>query len=112
LGILVDDTVHFLSKYQHAKKDKNLTPEAALHYAFATVGNALWVTSAVLIMGFSLFTFSSFKINYEMGLLTVIIFALGLFAEFLLLPPILLIYEDIKCSLHNFFNKPVQNTQL
>lgn len=112
LGILVDDTVHFLSKYQHAKKDKNLAPEAALHYAFATVGNALWVTSAVLIMGFSLFTFSSFKINYEMGLLTVIIFALGLFAEFLLLPPILLIYEDIKCSLHNFFNKPVQNTQL
>ncbi|CAD6880610.1 hypothetical protein [Methylomonas albis] len=107
LGILVDDTVHFLSKYQYARKDKNLDPEAALYYAFATVGNALWVTSAVLIMGFSLFIFSSFKINYEMGLLTAIIFALGLFAEFLLLPPILLIYEDIKRGIHNLFSRPV-----
>jgi REP element-mobilizing transposase RayT len=93
LGILVDDTVHFLSKYQYARKDKDLSPEDALHYAFSTVGNALWTTSAVLILGFSLFTLSSFRINFEMGLLVSIIFALGLFAEFLLLPPILLAYE-------------------
>lgn len=96
LGILVDDTVHFLSKYQHARKQLNLTPEESIRYAFATVGSALWITSAVLIMGFSLFAFSSFKINNEMGLLTSSIFALGLFAEFLLLPPILLTLETWK----------------
>jgi predicted RND superfamily exporter protein len=94
LGILVDDTVHFLSKYQYARKIKSLSPEKSLHFAFATVGKALWVTSAVLILGFSLFAFSSFKINYEMGLLTATIFALGLFAEFVLLPPILLAFEN------------------
>ena len=109
LGILVDDTVHFLSKYQYARQDKNLDPEAALHYAFATVGHALWVTSAVLILGFSLFTFSSFRINYEMGLLTSIIFALGLFAEFLLLPPILLGYEALKVSTIRLFCKSTKN---
>ncbi|WP_297325221.1 MMPL family transporter [Nitrosomonas sp.] len=96
LGILVDDTVHFLSKYQYARKQLNLEPEQSIQYAFATVGSALWITSAVLIMGFSLFTFSSFKINHEMGLLTAAIFALGLFAEFLLLPPILLALESWK----------------
>jgi uncharacterized protein len=101
LGILVDDTVHFLSKYQHARKDLNLDPEAALRYAFSSVGSALWITSAVLIMGFGLFTLSSFKINYEMGFLTAIIFALGLFAEFLLIPPILLAYEDMKRKIFN-----------
>ena len=102
LGILVDDTVHFLSKYQYARKNKNLEPEDAVHYAFATVGSALWITSAVLIMGFSLFAFSSFRINYEMGMLTAIIFALGLFAEFILLPPILLSFENLKLRLHHF----------
>ncbi len=100
LGILVNDTVHFLSKYQYARQDKQLSPEAALHYAFATVGHALWVTSAVLILGFSLFTFSSFRINYEMGLLTSIIFAIGLFAEFMLLPPILLSYEALRVRIY------------
>jgi predicted RND superfamily exporter protein len=94
LGILVDDTVHFLSKYQHARTQLDLTPEQSIRYAFTTVGSALWITSAVLIMGFSLFTFSSFKINNEMGMLTSSIFALGLFAEFLLLPPILLTLES------------------
>lgn len=111
LGILVDDTVHFLSKYQDARKEKGLDPEAALYDAFASVGNALWVTSTVLILGFSLFTLSSFKINYEMGLLTAIIFALGLFAEFLLLPPILLIHEDIKRSLSHVLNRPLLKNQ-
>ncbi|NOS88175.1 MAG: MMPL family transporter, partial [Methylococcaceae bacterium] len=112
LGILVDDTVHFLGKYQHARKDQQLEPEAALHYAFATVGNSLWVTSAVLIMGFALFTFSSFKINFEMGLLTAIIFTLGLFAEFLLLPPILLTYESMVRRIQLFFSNSAPQNQL
>jgi predicted RND superfamily exporter protein len=107
LGILVDDTVHFLSKYQYARQEKDLEPEAALHYAFVSVGTALWVTSAVLILGFSLFAFSSFKINKEMGMLTAIIFALGLFAEFFLLPPVLLSLEALKRRIRIFLNKPV-----
>jgi len=107
LGILVDDTVHFLSKYQYARREKGLDPQAALSYAFVTVGHALWVTSAVLIAGFSLLTLSPFRINFETGLLTSIIFALGLFAEFLLLPLIILIAYDVKRGLRSWFPKPV-----
>lgn len=107
LGILVDDTVHFLSKYQHARRDKQLEPQEALSYAFVTVGHALWITSVVLIAGFSLLTLSPFRVNYETGLLTSIIFALGLFAEFLLLPLIILITHDIKRVLRSWFSKPV-----
>ncbi|SFW37476.1 RND family transporter [Nitrosovibrio sp. Nv17] len=108
LGILVDDTVHFLSKYQYARTRKGLPPEEAIRHAFATVGNALWVTSAVLIMGFSLFTLSSFRINNEMGMLTAIIFAFGLFAEFLLLPPILLAFERWKQRARSCLGKPAE----
>ncbi|WP_374090560.1 amino acid adenylation domain-containing protein [Methylomicrobium lacus] len=93
LGILVDDTVHFLGKYLHARRHEGLSPEDALRYAFASVGKAIWVTSAVLMSGFALLALSDFKINAEMGLLTAIIFGLGLFAEFLLLPPLLLAVE-------------------
>jgi amino acid adenylation domain-containing protein len=96
LGILVDDTVHFLGKYQLARREKNLSPEDSLRYAFSTVGNAIWVTSSVLMAGFALLALSDFKINAEMGLLTSMIFGLGLFAEFLLLPPLLLQIEAVK----------------
>lgn len=98
LGILVDDTVHFLTQYQFARDRKQLSPEAALEYAFSHVGNALWVTSFILILGFAIFAVSSFKINQEMGMLTTMIFAVGLMADFLLLPPILLFIEKLKCS--------------
>ena len=111
LGILVDDTVHFLGKYQYARREKHLEPQEALSYAFGTVGHALWVTSAVLIMGFSLLTLSPFLVNYETGLLTSIIFALGLFAEFLLLPLIILIAHDVKRSLRGWFPRVVPVSQ-
>ena len=52
LGIVVDDTVHFLSKYLRARREKHLSPEDAVRYAFATVGRALLITSVVLVAGF------------------------------------------------------------
>jgi len=95
LGILVDDTVHFLGKYMHARRKMALPPEDALRYAFSSVGQAIWVTTAVLMTGFGILAFSDFKINAEMGLLTSIILGFGLFAEFILLPPLLLAIEGL-----------------
>ena len=106
LGILVDDTVHFLGKYLHARRNQGLSPEDALRYAFATVGKAIWVTSAVLMSGFALLALSDFKINAEMGLLTAIIFGLGLFAEFLLLPPLVLTIERLSLRFKRRMRKP------
>ncbi|WP_025548306.1 efflux RND transporter permease subunit, partial [Vibrio parahaemolyticus] len=52
LGIVVDDAVHFLSKYQRARREGQ-TAEQAVRYAFHTVGRALWITTVVLVAGFS-----------------------------------------------------------
>jgi len=90
LGIVVDDTVHFLSKYLRARREQHLTPPDAVRYAFSTVGTALWVTSLVLIAGFSVLTLSPFKLNSDMGLLTAITIAFALVADFLFLPPLLM----------------------
>ena len=93
LGIVVDDTIHFLSKYLRARREKGLSAEDAVRYAFSTVGIALWVTSVALVAGFLVLSTSSFALNADMGLLTAIVIALALIVDFLFLPP-LLIYLD------------------
>ena len=90
LGIVVDDTVHFLSKYLRARREQGLDSTEAVRYAFSTVGMALWVTSLVLIAGFMVLTQSAFKLNADMGLLTAIIIGFALAADFLFLPPLLM----------------------
>lgn len=90
LGIVVDATVHFLSKYLRARREKSLDVEAAVRYAFSTVGVALVVTALILIAGFGILALSSFKVNESMGLLTAIAVGMALFADFLLLPALLL----------------------
>jgi predicted RND superfamily exporter protein len=94
LGIVVDDTVHFLSKYLRARRERGLTPPDAVRYAFKTVGTALWVTSIVLMAGFMILALSAFKLNAGMGLLTSITIGLALLADFLFLPPLLMKLEE------------------
>lgn len=93
LGIVVDDTVHFLSKYLRARREKGLDANAAVRYAFITVGRALIITSVVLVVGFLILATSSFELNSGMGLLTAIVIAIALAADFLFLPPILMKFD-------------------
>ncbi len=89
LGIIVDDTVHFLAKYQHARQEGR-SAEDAVRYAFHSVGWALVVTTVVLVIGFSVLLLSDFRLNSDMGLLTGIILLIALIVDFLFLPAVLL----------------------
>ena len=93
LGIIVDDTVHFLSKYLRARREQHLDAEGAVRYAFSTVGAALVVTSIVLAAGFTILAQSSFGFNGGMGKLSAIVIALALAADLLLLPPLLMFLD-------------------
>jgi predicted RND superfamily exporter protein len=90
LGIVVDDTVHFLSKYLRARRERGLDAEAAVHYAFETVGVALTITTVVLVAGFSLLAVSHFGPTRDTGTMLAVTLALALVVDFLLLPPVLL----------------------
>ena len=92
LGIIVDDTVHFLSKYQHARTTGK-TSEQAVRFAFASVGRALWITTIVLSLGFSVLMLSPFALNAHMGMLTSIIILVALAVDFLFLPPFLMVFD-------------------
>ena len=101
LGIIVDDTVHFLSKYIRARREKNLSAEDAIRYSFASVGRALWITTTVLIAGFGVMATSSFKVNAELGLLTAITILIALLIDFFFLPPLLLLLKSKKDRLQD-----------
>ena len=90
LGIVVDDTVHFLSKYLRARREGGLEPRDSVRYAFSTVGSALVVTSLILAAGFTVLAQSSFALNAQMGQLTAIVIFVALFADLLFLPPLLM----------------------
>jgi predicted RND superfamily exporter protein len=98
LGIVVDDTVHFLSKYLRARRENNLSPEDAIRYAFHTVGKALIVTSLILSAGFFILSFSTFAMNSNLAKLTSTVIIIALIADFLFLPPLLIKLEGIKPS--------------
>lgn len=93
LGIVVDDTVHFLSKYLRAKRQYGYTAPNAVRYAFTHVGRALLTTSIVLVAGFMVLAQSHFALNSGMGLLTAIIITFALLADFFFLPPLLMKLE-------------------
>ena len=90
LGIVVDDTVHFLSKYLRARREKGLNAEDAVRYAFNSVGLALLVTSLVLVAGFMIMAQSHFYLNSSMGLLTSVVIMLALIIDLTLLPALLM----------------------
>lgn len=90
LGIVVDDTVHFLSKYLRARREKGLNAEDAVRYAFNNVGLALLVTTVVLVAGFMIMAQSHFYLNSSMGLLTSVVITLALLIDLTLLPALLM----------------------
>ncbi len=90
LGIVVDDTVHFLSKYLRARREKGLNAQESVRYAFSSVGVALLVTTAVLVAGFLILGQSGFEINSAMAALTATTITIALVIDFLLLPPLLM----------------------
>ena len=106
LGIVVDDTVHYLSKYLRGRREEGLSPEGATTYAFKNVGFALTTTTIALVAGFGVLSFSGFKINSDMAILTAITIAIALFVDLFFLPTLLIAIDKMKI---NSVNKKLNN---
>jgi predicted RND superfamily exporter protein len=94
LGIVVDDTVHLLTKYQRARQELSMSPTEAVRYSFRTVGTALITTTVALIAGFLVLSLSSYNMNADMAVMTAMTIAFALILDLLLLPPLLYRLED------------------
>ncbi|HUR41189.1 MAG TPA: MMPL family transporter [Verrucomicrobiae bacterium] len=89
-GIVIDDTIHFLSKYLRARRILGKEPADAVRYSFSTTGAALFVNTAVLVLGFLVLTVSNFTVNSSLGMMTALIIAIALFFDLFFLPALLL----------------------
>ncbi len=93
VGIVVDDTVHFLSKYRRARREYGQNTEEAVHHAFDTAGRALFTTTVVLVAGFLIFAFSPFVPTAQVGVLTAMIIGFAFIADLTLLPALLTVVD-------------------
>ncbi|MEM7493420.1 MAG: MMPL family transporter [Pseudomonadota bacterium] len=92
VGLVVDFTVHFLSKYLRARREDGKTIEDSVRYAFKTAGAAIFVTTIILAAGFAVLVTSSFKLNADLGLLTALAVIFAMLINLLLLPSLFLTF--------------------
>jgi hypothetical protein len=93
IGIVVDDTVHFLAKYQKAMHDNHGDAEQAIRTTFKQVGPAICITTLVLTSGFLVLALSKIIANSALGGVTAIILVSALLLDVLLLPAVLLLID-------------------
>ncbi len=93
LGLIVDDTIHFLTKYRHARVTLGLSGDRAVRFTLEHVGGALVTTTIILAGGFLVLTASQFQMNSYFGALVVLVAVCALFADLLVLPAALLFVD-------------------
>ncbi|PCJ46867.1 MAG: hypothetical protein COA99_01980 [Moraxellaceae bacterium] len=92
LGLIVDDTVHMLSKYLYAKREGKNT-EDAIYYAFTSSGTALIVTTLALAAGMFLMTLSLYTPTGTMGMMMALIILTAILFDFIFLPTLLMRFD-------------------
>ena len=94
-GIIVDDTIHFMTKYVGARKN-GLLPSESVQSAFRSVGKALVTTTIVFGLGFLVFGASGMTTNQALGMLVGMTVVIALLADFLFLPPLLMALDGTR----------------
>lgn len=95
IGIIVDDTVHFMHNFKKNMELINDAKKAAVE-TIMTTGRAMLVTSLVLSTGFFTFMFSSMNNLFNFGLLTGITIIIALMADFLIAPSLMVLAHNKK----------------
>ena len=94
IGIIVDDTVHFLYKYLQARRDLQLDVRSAITTAYQNVGPAIVFTTTVLVAGFmAMATLAEFRVNADMAKMTSLVLMFALVFDLIVLPALLMVID-------------------
>ena len=85
-GIVVDDTIHFMTHYQKYKQQDGMTTVDAIREIFVSSGLAMITTTVALICGFGILAFSHYSANANMGFLTATCMFLAIIFDLCALP--------------------------
>lgn len=93
LGIVVDDTVHLICKYQACKAmslhSQSRASIVAMQTALNRVASPIAMTSIILIGGFSILMLSNLLINWTLGLMISLTIGVALLFDLFLLPSLI-----------------------
>ena len=93
IGLVVDDSVHILSKYIHARREGK-TPESAVQYSLDTAGPAITITTLSLAIGTFVLVLSNTFYYQNVALLLTPIIMVALLLDLLFLPPLLVKFDN------------------
>ena len=93
IGLIVDDTVHFLVQYRHARQVLGKDAVGAVQYAYMTSGLAIITTTFILTAGFIALTFSTFSATATTGMLLSITIVTALFVDLFFVPALLIMLD-------------------
>jgi predicted RND superfamily exporter protein len=94
IGLAVDDTIHYLHRYNREFK-KHLDKDRALRDTIMSVGRPIVFTTITISIGFFILVFSSFKPTAVFGLLMVLTMLAALVGDLIILPSLMLHVELI-----------------
>jgi predicted RND superfamily exporter protein len=89
-GVIVDNSLHLMYWYTRGIRQEGKTVPEAVRGAIERRGPAMVLSTLTLILGFSVFGLSNFFVNVTLGLLTALVFALGLTWDLLMTPALLM----------------------
>lgn len=94
LGIAIDDTIHFLSRFKREfSLDRDY--EGAIARTMESVGKPILITSVILTAGFFIFLLSNFQFTRNMGMLISFTVAGAILGDLILLPALLLVVKPL-----------------
>jgi predicted RND superfamily exporter protein len=95
MGIGIDDTVHYIHRFrvEFAKDNRYYF---SMHRTNNSIGNALYFTTLVIVIGFSILTLSNLIPTIYFGLLTMLVMIAALTSDLILLPKLLLLFKPFK----------------
>jgi len=92
LGLAVDDTIHFLARYQE-EREAGQDPAQSMIRAYNGAGRAIMLTSVMLLIGLGILLMSDFVPTRMFGTLTSITIFGAVVGDLLLLPPMLYLMD-------------------
>jgi predicted RND superfamily exporter protein len=106
LGISVDNTIQYLSRYRHELKITGGNIKLSTLNALREAGFSMMYTSIVLVLGFSVFMISEFGGTKALGMLVSATLFIAMFFNMLVLPSLLLVLDKYVVT-RSFESEPI-----
>jgi len=94
VGIAVDDTIHYIHRFmEEFPKDRDYM--ATVKRCHGSIGKAMYYTSVIIVVGFSILALSNFVPTIYFGILTGLAMVAAIFAALTLLPSLILLFKPV-----------------